>query len=114
MAPVLYFASLFWLFLDNPKYFVKQNIADCPTIGPDSPKEGNRLSSMDRKPGILNTDRESMDIFCPEDGLESVNTDRFEDLLAGGETAKLPGYEDMKIAIEEFDISALEENLLSQ
>jgi hypothetical protein len=75
------------------------------------PMESAGVNSMDDGQDTMQSRRESM-----EEGLDSLNTDRLEELFSvrEGELAKHPVDEDMKIAIEDFDISALEENLLKE
>jgi hypothetical protein len=75
------------------------------------PMESAGVSSMDDGQDSMQSRRESM-----EEGLDSLNTDRLEELFSvrEGELTKHPVDEDMKIAIEDFDISALEENLLKE
>ncbi len=75
------------------------------------PMESVGVCSMDDGQDSMQSRRESM-----EEGLDSLNTDRLEELFSvrEGELTKHPVDEDMKIAIEDFDISALEENLLKE
>jgi hypothetical protein len=64
--------------------------------------------SMGMKPDMLSPASVPIGLFNPDrDGMEEANTERFEELLG----AKLPGTEDMNISIDDFDISALDENL---